>query len=239
MRRWWFGMGWVVAAALCVVPARACLMCSSSLVCVWSPNGATWCIAGNSLCMLGGACGGKGSIDGLFDGDLPEMQFSIVEPPAGSSLTSARVATGVGPVSTGRQALRIAQVDRGAAGYDALVFTGHGVAGPGTAVFSTPAGDGFALSIQGEGRGAHVRVSALLGRGPGRPLADEHLRGDDALVVSVPFEGRPRLLVLQASVLTRPERERLDEDAAREVRESSFGQPQPTRPPFELRVLDR
>ena len=102
-------------------------------------------------------------------------------------------------------------------------------------------GDGFTLKREREGRGASATVCALAGNGPGRELARERPVGeDDALVVRVPFEGRPRVLVLQASTLPRirrPAKRRRGGDRA--IRDAFFARPQPTRPPFELRVIDR
>lgn len=47
------------------------------------------------------------------------------------------------------------------------------------------------------------------------------------------------MLVLGAPTLPRDEALRREGEAARAIREAGFGRPEPTRPPFELSVLDR
>jgi hypothetical protein len=145
-----------------------------------------------------------------------------------------------GPVAVGRHALRIARGPGAGSGSDeAIVFSGRGYAEGGTAVFRSPTGDGFTLTRESDGRGARLRVCALAGGMPGRLLANERVGEDDALVVRIPFEGRTRVLVLQAPTLPRDEALRREGEAARAVREAGFGRSEPFRPPFELQVLDR
>jgi len=56
MRRWIIGMGLVWVAALGAGTAQACLLCGPSMDCASSPAGGRWCVAGNSVCVVGGAC---------------------------------------------------------------------------------------------------------------------------------------------------------------------------------------
>ena len=238
MRRWWIGMGIVVAAALGAGSARACMMCSTSLTCVWSPAGARWCIGGNAVCVLGGTCS-LGAAPSLPADEVPMLQMSLLESPAGALPAASRVVASAGPVSTGRNALRIAGADRDAGGDERILFSGRGMAGGGTGVFRTRMGDGFTLTFEHDVRGTQATVCALAGNGPGRELARETLGEDDALVVRVPFEGRPRVLVLQVSASSGFQSRQRGDEADQAIREASLGRTQPTRPPFELRVIDR
>ena len=172
--------------------------------------------------------------------DMGMVQITVVEDGPGASPTPARLVRDAGPVAVGRQALRLARgPGAGSGGDEAIVFSARGYAEGGTAVFRSSTGDGFTLTRESEGRGARLRVCALAGGMPGRLLANERVGEEDALVVRVPFEGRTRVLVLQAPTLPRDEALRREGEAGRAIREAGFGRAEPTRPPFELRVLDR
>jgi hypothetical protein len=239
MRRWMIGMGLVWVAALGAGTAQACMMCGTSLECSWSPAGGRWCISGNAVCVMGGACAGSPRPQSILE-DAGAIQMTILEDAPGASPVPARLVANAGAVAVGRHALRIARGSRAGFSDDgAIVFSGRGYAEGGTAVFRSPTGDGFTLARESDGRGARLRVCALAGSQPGRLLASERLGEDDALVVRVPFSGRTCVLVLQAPTLPRDEAVRRDGEASRAIREASFGRPEPTRPPFELSVLDR
>ena len=239
MRRWMIGMGLVWVAALGAGAAQACMMCGTDLVCSWSPVGGRWCVSGNAVCVMGGACGAGGPSKLPLD-ELGVIQMTILEDAPGTSPVPARLVANAGPVAVGRHAIRIARGPRAAFADDgAIVFSGRGYTEGGTAAFQSSTGDGFTLTRESDGRGARLRVCALAGGMPGRLLANERVGEDDALVVRIPFEGRTRVLVLAAPTLPRDEAMRREGEAASAIREAGFARPEPTRPPFELRVLDR
>ncbi len=239
MRRWMIGMAVVWAVALGAAAAQACMICGTSLDCAMSPAGGRWCISGNAVCVVGGACM-TSTLHPIPLEELGLVQMTILEDAAGAGAAPAKRVPGAGEVAVGREAIRIARGPRAPfAGDEAIVFSGRGYSEGGTALFRSGTGDGFTLSIEADGRGARVRVGALAGAMPGRVLADERVGENDALVVRIPFEGRTRVLVLAAATLPRAEALQREKAAASAIRESGFASPDPVKPPFELRVLDR
>jgi hypothetical protein len=232
------GMGFLWVAALGAGAADACMICGPGMNCAWSPAGGRWCLSGSAVCMMGGACAAY-SMPQLPPEELGVVQVTIVEDASTAGGAPARVVRGAGRVLVGRAAAMVARGGRGFAADDAVVFSARGYTEGGTAVFRSPGGDGFTLAREPDGRGAHLRVCALAGSLPGRVLADERVGEEDALIVRVPFEGRTRLLVLESATLPRTEAQRRDDDAGRALREWGASRPEPSRPPFELKVLDR
>ncbi len=238
MRRWWMGMGWGLALVLQAGAAGACALCSSDLQCMLAQGGAQWCISGHGSCALAGVCTMRfRNIDPIEAG--ASVQLTLLEDVPGAGFAPARVVHGAGPLSVGRRALRIARGPGADMGADAaIVWSGHGLVTGGTGLFRSPAGDGFAISRESDGRGARVRVQALMGSMPGRVLADERLDETDALVVRVPFENRTRVLVVQGQTLGAEEWKRRSAEAEREQRLPMTATAPGTKPPFELDVTD-
>jgi hypothetical protein len=190
------------------------------------------------VCMIGGRCSGIG----LFEppGTISSLQVSLLEDSPGMAAAgpSRRVTVPDG-VAVGRQAALLASRAARGAIEPRIVFSLAGAMEGGTAVFRSPAGDGFALARQSDGPGAHLVVSALESGRPGRTLADERVSGEEALIVRVPFEGRTRVLVVQAATLSEAEARERDPAIRRALQAGQIGRPQQLRPPFELSVLDR
>jgi hypothetical protein len=222
---------WVVmAVAGWAVAARACLVCSPSMFCASGAQGAYFCVGDGSFCAMAGRCFGPRMIP--FQAMI---QLTLLEDsPALAGDGSSRTVRGAGAIAVGRQAARIAGGDG-----SAVVFSVVGYHEGGTAVILSPAGDGFALRREGEGRGARIEVLAVTGGQPGRVLARERLEADDALVVRVPFGGRTRVLVLQAATLPAAEAELRETAVRRALEESRVGVLQADHPPFELRLVER
>jgi hypothetical protein len=152
----------------------------------------------------------------------------------------SRVAPLAGEFAVGRGAARIAgRALGGDVSEQAVLYSATGFFEAGAAAFRSQQGDGFTLRREQDGNGTHLTVSALAGGRPGRVLASEHVDDGEALVVRVPFEGRPRLLVLTAALVPAAEADARQAAAQRELRASAAGRPQPLRPPFEVEVLDR
>ncbi|HVP14081.1 MAG TPA: hypothetical protein VMS88_00975 [Terriglobales bacterium] len=201
--------------------------------CLSSSTGALFCLGSGAYCVMAGPCPGLGR-------KVPDsmVQLTILEDsPVLARGGSARVLRSAGPVAVGSSARRIAGA--GMESNARILFTAWGYHGGGVPAFKTRTGDGFAIRREGDGRGARIEVLALEAGRLGRTLARERLDADDALVVRVPFEGRTRVLVLQAATLPTPEAEARATAAQREIRESMPAPLAGERPPFELIMLDR
>ncbi len=239
MRGWWRrggpGLLLVLGLVAAAGDAHACAYCSPYSYCISHPmTGALLCYADGLTCIQSGRCRG-----GMMMEDGVSFALTILENVTlGGTSPFRTIALGAEP-GVGTSAARLAMRALGGASEPAIVEAGLGLFMGGTALFRTPAGDGFALRIEPGGEQASVAVSGLAGGNPARPLALAELGKDEALVVHVPFEGRTRVLVL--TVAGGPEAERAARDAKR--REVLRAGPTPRRadprPPFEVSVLDR
>jgi hypothetical protein len=234
---WWWALALTVTPWL-TAPAQACLQCTVDMWCMESPKGGALCLGAGDWCAMAGKCsGGRG---GSMDG-YAMVQLSLLEESAAFAvpLETARVQRGIGPLAVGRHALRAARGARGLRASDAdVLFSGVGVLDGTSAVIRSAQGDGFVLRRERDGRGARVTVRELQGDRPGRALAEERLGEQDALVVRVTLDGRPRVLVVQAATLPLAEGREREGRCQRAIEELGVRRMPGEAPPFELRALD-
>ncbi|MFN8588455.1 MAG: hypothetical protein U0704_11730 [Candidatus Eisenbacteria bacterium] len=232
MRRqigWWW-MGILVALFAPARPAAAeCMVCTSDMWCAASQRGGAICLGTGEWCAMAGKCS---SGRGFFDG-FGLVQVSLFDDVAGAPAEPARVTRGFGPSAVGEQARRFG-------GGGALRFGAVGTIEGASAAFRAKTGDGFVLSREGEGRGAHVVVRTLEGEHAGRVLADERLGEHDVLRVRVPFDGRTCVLVVQAATLGKAEGGEREARCRRDIERSASALVRGAtgEVPFELRALD-
>jgi hypothetical protein len=226
----------VLGALLMLAPASpvraACQTCGPGLYCMETQaGGARACLAWSGMCLLSGPCyaGGGRNLDGF--GAETALAFTLLDDGAPVG-TAPRAIPGLGRDAVGRGAARLLRdrmrmaVDENGLVWSALLFgEGHDIA------VRDGRREGFSLRLE-RGRGmARAVVRALEGGRPGRVLASEPLRGDDALVVRVTLDGRPRLLVVQPQELRAGER-----DARITALLAGMGEPAApgTPPPFDI-----
>lgn len=234
---WWWVVG--ILGMFAASAASACTTCAPDMYCVDAPRGAVFCVGNGWSCSLAGRCflGGGGPV---YDGGAAVVQVTLLDGAPGS-LTPGfgagrgpRVEHGAGML-VGRAAARLVR----AGGLEPhVLWTGTGQGEGVTAAFRTPLGDGFTLRREAAGRGAHVVVRALTAGRPGAVLADAPLEEDDALIVPVSFEGRPRMLVLQAPTLPREEARLRQQRLQRDFDADRAGRAPNERPPFEVSVVE-
>jgi hypothetical protein len=163
--------------------------------------------------------------------------ITLLEEAGTTAGAQSAVAPLAGQLAVGRGAVKIAGRALRAGLSDAsLVYSATGYFEAGTAAFRSPQGDGFTLRREHDGRAARLTVCELAGTRPGRVLASERVGGDDALVVRVPFAGRPHVLVVTAALVSEAEAEARQAAAHREMRASASARPQ--RPPFEVELVE-
>lgn len=240
------GRGTRAALALAALAALAgagqaraqCRACSTDLFCMDSHGGAYVCLGNGDACVMGGRCRPGGGGPYLGD-DAATIQLTVLEDAPGlGGIGVARLVRGAGPLAVGRHAQRLArEAAGGAAAEPAIVFSAVGSGEGATAVFRSRAGDGFALRRDADGRGATVAIRAVRAGRPGPLLARERLGEDDALVVRVRLDGRPRVVVVQAPTLPRSEAEAREREARAALRGANGARPGVHAPPFELDVV--
>ena len=235
MRGWtiglWLGLVLVSAGA---DATRACTSCTPWSYCQQSRMGALLCLGNGYGCTQGGKCNGPGMVE-----DSAIIGLTLLDDAPVESGPLSRVAQQAGPAVVGRAAARIAgQVLGAGVSETGVLYAGVGFFDEGTAAFRSAQGDGFTLQREHDGRGAHLTVRALAGGQPGRVLASERLGEDDALVVRVPFEGRRRVLVVTAALVSAAEAESRQAAAQRELAASAASGKLPQKPPFELELLE-
>lgn len=240
-RRWRTGAALALAmAAVCGAgPARAqCRACSTDLFCMSSSGGAYVCLGNGDACVMGGRCRPGGGGPYLGD-DAAMIQLTVLEDAPGlGGIGVARLVRGAGPLAVGRHAQRLArEAAGGAAAEPAIVFSAVGAGEGATAVFRSRSGDGFALRRDADGRGATVAIRAVRAGRPGPVLARERLGEDDALLVRVRLDGRPRVVVVQAPTLPGPEAGAREREARAALRGANGARPGVHSPPFELEVV--
>lgn len=221
------------------IASAQCFTCGPGLRCITTQTPvARACLElPPGLCVVTGACsggGGRGFVDPMGESvvgiTLIEATGSVTPPP--------RALPRVGRALVGREAARVLRERMTPAAPDGDVVFGtllHGAVGA-TLAFKARAGDGFSVRRDREGpHGARLTVRQLEHGRPERVLASERLGEDDLLIVPVRFEGRTRVVALQALRTNAAERDRkLDP-----MRAALAELPQPGADlPFEAEVLD-
>ncbi len=239
MRGWWRTMGrggllLLLLGSVATGTAQACRHCTPYMTCTGGIMGAVLCYSDLFTCFQAGRC--RGIIE-VPDG--ANFALSILEDVPGAGPAESRTIALGGETGVGASAARLAARALGGTSSPAVVDAGLGAFEGGTALFRTPAGDGFALRLDRAGDRANVALSDLTGGRPGRPIALAELGADEALVARVTFEGRTRVVVFTAALRPATEAAARDEMRRAALREGATPTRAGTRPPFEVSVLDR
>jgi hypothetical protein len=233
--------GWVVAAIVAGLLsaagadlAVACKGCGADMFCAEVPMGAYFCIGSGDACAMAGRC--RSESPGGYVDDFAMVQLTLLDDAAGMTrLGAARIVRGAGQAAVGRQAARLARATAGpAAAEPAIAFSGVGAGEGVTVAFRSRRGDGFTFRRDADGRGARVAVRALVNGRPGPVLARERLGEQDALLVRVTLDGRPRVLVVMAPTLPGTEAEPREREARLALRGENGAWPGARELPFEL-----
>ncbi len=189
------------------------------------------------VCLLTGACSGGGG--GRFIDSMGEsvVGLTLIEP-SGSVTPPPRALPRVGRALVGREAARALRERMAPTAPDGDVVFGtlvHGAVGA-TLVFKSPQGDGFSVRRDREGPlGARLTVRQLEHGRPERVLASDRMGDEDLLIVPVRFDGRVRVVALQALRLSPADRDRQLEP----LRAALAELPSPgAELPFEAEVID-
>jgi len=199
---------------------------------------ATACFeVGRGICLLTGECvtgGGRGFVDPLGES---VVGITLVEP-TGTVTPPPRALPRVGRALVGREAARALRERMAPTAPDGEVVFGalmHGAVGA-TVVMRTRQGDGFSVRRDREGPlGVRITVRQLEHGRPGRVLASDRLGEDDLLIAPVRFDGRVRVVALQALRATEADRDRALEPMRAALAELPM---QSHELPFEAEVID-